>query len=111
VKTTIEFYEKLCDERPGAAFWSDNIVEASRTLTSHNNHANFYNYLSNPSNFKYKENIHTLGDFSDAELEKMTKEIENLSLNNQKIDIFTNGIEQTLIYSNMDVDVDEKCDT
>ena len=107
INKVIEFYEDICEKRPGFAFWAENITDASKMLTSHNNHANFYQYLSNPNHFKYQENIPTLRDLNDSELQKIDEELRNLSVKDQRTTIYQNGTERLYVIENGE---DEKFD-
>ena len=107
VSKVIEYYEQLCIERPGSLHWSENIIEASSKLVNNNDHANFYTYLSNPEQFKYRENIKTLGDLDDSQLEKIEKDLQALSTSEQTTNIFENGSDRVFLITNQD---DEKID-
>ena len=107
VSKVIEYYEKLCVERPGSSYWSENIIDASSKIVDNNDHANFYTYLSNPEQFQYRENIKTLGDLDDSQLEKIEQDLQALSHSDQTTNVFENGSDRVFLIKNQD---DEKID-
>ena len=111
VTKAIAFYEQLCEKRPGAAWWAENIVEASKTLTSHNNHANFYTYLADPEHFAYRPNIKTLQDLNEQELRRIDSELQELCVADQRTVVYENGTDRTLLITNgNEIPDDEKRD-
>jgi len=109
VQQTIDYYEKLCERRPGNAFWAENLIDASNRLTVHNDHANFYRYLSDPENYQFESNIPTLRDLSDEQLQQIDDELVTLCMHDQKTTTFLNGTEMTMLIENTQQE-DEKCD-
>jgi len=105
VAETIAFYEKLCEERPGEAWWVDNIKLASEKLTKKNEHSNFYAYLNNPDDYVYQENLKTIEDFNASELAEIERNLDGLACKTQTTRIFKNGTDRLYLIGGQD---DEK---
>jgi len=105
VAETIAFYEKLCEERPGEAWWVDNIKRASEKLTAKIEQSNFYLYLNNPDDYVYHETLKTIEDLTETELAKIEKTLEGLSCKTQTTRIYKNGTDRLYLVGGQD---DEK---
>ena len=93
----IQYYEKLCKERPGSAWWAENIIDSEKRLVKGNDHANFYRYLTNPGNFKYEQNVEVLGDIKDSALQKIENDLQNMVCGEQVTRIYKNGSDRVVI--------------
>ena len=58
----IDRVKKLFKDRSDPGFWADNIIEASRDLTSKHDWSRFYSYITNPTTYNPNETIVTLDD-------------------------------------------------
>ena len=106
VDEVILFYDRLCQERPGGRYWSENIIDASLKLDKNIEHANFYNFLANPEQYRYQENLKTLGDLSEGELQKINNELEALAISDQTTQIFKNGTDRVYLIGHDDEKAD-----
>ena len=62
LKFAIDTVNKLFDQRDGAEWWADNIIEASKHLTRMTDWTKFYAYLANPDQFDPNEELTPIGD-------------------------------------------------
>ena len=62
LRQAIDTANRLFKERDSAEFWSQNIIEASRHITTKANWTKFYAYMANPTAFEADIELKTLED-------------------------------------------------
>ena len=95
LQLAIKRVDELFNDRDGADWWADNIIEASRHLTDPNDHTLFYSYLSNPSQFDPNAKLEVIDD-------KMVIDFQYPP--NIKEFVYKNGVETIIHVKNMDID-------
>ena len=99
LKRAIELVNKLFDERDGAEWWSQNIIDASLHLTESSDWTKFYAYMANPAQFDPNAELEPLGDSS--------MEVDFQYPTHMKEFRYQNGNETIIHVKNMEID-DEK---
>jgi hypothetical protein len=69
LRTAIDELNRLFKERTDAGWWSQNIIDASRNITSKENWTKFYAYMHNPESFDPNKTYMTIEECTeDADL-------------------------------------------
>jgi len=97
LQLAIKKVDKLFNDRDGAEWWAENIIEASRHLTDSNDWTLFYSYLSNPSQFDPNAKLEVIDDKMEIEFEYPP---------NMKEFFYKNGVDTIIHVKNMSISGD-----
>ena len=96
VSQAITYYESLVDEYPQPESWAFNLRKAIGTLQHSIARTNFYRYLFNPKDYKFKSEVETITKEDAIEFDKRAAAFDKENAHTK----YSNGSKVKIVYGN-----------
>ena len=100
LRTAIGELNRLFKERNSSEWWSQNIIDASKNITTKSNWTKFYSYMYSPENFDPNQTMLTVEDCKEKADLSYPEGLEEIR--------YVNGNETTIHVKVKPVDVDDE---